>query len=377
MNEIVFGKEQALLAGIAAKFFREKSSIEVVRDLIETETGFDEEVWGEMVDAGWNGMVIPEANGGIGFDMTELVTVVEPMGRHLFASPFLSSQLVIQSLLKGGEHLEGLRKTWLPRLAEGAMASLAVVEPDGDWDLENCRCGASVSGASVRLSGEKRFVLDAAVADLFAITVHFDGGPAIAFVDADRIPEGALSREVVIDETRRSYRLSLDGVELDPECLLCGPVAREALAAVLHAALLLISAEACGGAAGALEGIVEYLKSRIQFDRPIGSYQALKHPTVDVLIGLERARSHLYHAATVYGAPQAEVALRMAKAASSEAFAFAGDRAIQFHGGFGFTYECDAQLYLRRALWCQTQHGDPIHHRKYLAELLLEPSEVS
>ena len=120
-----------------------------------------------------------------------------------------------------------------------------------------------------------------------------------------------------------------------------------------------------------LEVIVDYLKSRIQFDRPIGSYQALKHPTVDVLVGLERARSHLYHAATVYGTPEAEVALRMAKAASCEAFAFGGDRAVQFHGGFGFTYECDAQLYLRRALWCQTQYGDPLHQRKHLADLLL------
>ena len=376
MNDIVFGKEQALLQGIAAKFFREKSSVEAVRELIETETGFDAEVWAEMVEVGWNGMVIPEAHGGSGFGMTELVAIVEPMGRHLFSSPFFSTQLVVQALMNGGEGLEELQETWLPRLAEGAMASLAVVEADGGWDLESSRCEASESGGTVRLSGEKRFVLDAGVADLFAISVHFDGGPGIAgpavlFVEADRIPERARSREVVIDETRRSYRLALEGVEVDAGCLISGPSAREALVAVRHAALLLVSSEACGGAAGVLEVIVDYLKSRIQFDRPIGSYQALKHPTVDVLIGLERARSHLYHSATVYGTPEAEVALRMAKAASCEAFAFGGDRAVQFHGGFGFTYECDAQLYLRRALWCQTQFGDPMHQRKHLAELLL------
>ena len=119
MNDIVFGKEQALLLGVAAKFFREKSSVEVVRDLIETETDFEEEVWVEMVDAGWNGMVIAEEHGGTGFGMTELVTVVEPMGRHLFGSPFLSTQLVIQALLKGGAGLEALRENWLPRLAAG------------------------------------------------------------------------------------------------------------------------------------------------------------------------------------------------------------------------------------------------------------------
>ena len=114
------------------------------------------------------------------------------------------------------------------------------------------------------------------------------------------------------------------------------------------------------------------------FDRLIGSYQALKHPTVDVMIGLERSRSHLYHAASLFDdcagngdLTAAEVALRMAKAESSDAFAFAGDRAIQFHGAVGFTYECDAQLYLRRALWNQYQYGDSLHHRKRLAELML------
>jgi alkylation response protein AidB-like acyl-CoA dehydrogenase len=141
---------------------------------------------------------------------------------------------------------------------------------------------------------------------------------------------------------------------------------------VQRAAWLLLSAESAGGTAGVLDVVVEYLNTRTQFGRTIGAYQALKHPTVDILIGLERARSHVYHAASVLGQAEEEVALRMAKVESSEAFAFAGDRAIQFHGGFGFTYECDAQLYLRRALWCQYQFGDPPHHRAALAPALLD-----
>ena len=126
--------------------------------------------------------------------------------------------------------------------------------------------------------------------------------------------------------------------------------------------------------------VVDYLCTRTQFGHKIGSYQALKHPTVDMLMGLERARSHLYHAATLLDSQShlsahpsggAEIALRMAKAESTEAFAFASDRAIQFHGGFGFTYDCDAQLYLRRSLWLQYQYGDAPHHRAQLAHQLL------
>ena len=139
-----------------------------------------------------------------------------------------------------------------------------------------------------------------------------------------------------------------------------------------------------GGLAGVLNVIVDYLNTRKQFDRLIGSYQALKHPTAEILLSLEAARSHVYHAATLsnFGSNSGsnsgesgqkfEIALRMAKAHSSEAFAYAGDRAVQFHGGFGFTYECDAQLYLRRALWCQYQYGDERYHRQKLAPLLID-----
>jgi alkylation response protein AidB-like acyl-CoA dehydrogenase len=135
-----------------------------------------------------------------------------------------------------------------------------------------------------------------------------------------------------------------------------------------------VAAEMAGGHASTLDLIVDYLKTRKQFDHYIGSYQALKHPTVDILIGLEANRSHVYHAASLFDVNQGDsrrLAVRMAKAVASEGMAYAGDRAIQFHGGFGFTYECDAQLYLRRALWCQHQFGDEAHQRTMLAPLIL------
>ena len=280
---------------------------------------------------------------------------------------------MIQGLLNAGvgNGAEALRQEWLPRLAEGAIATLAAVDLEGGWALESSVSRAEVSGSKVTLHGAKSFVLDAGEAELILVTTVLDNEPALIALERSRIPDAALERETVIDETRRSYRLTLDGVEVDDGSLIRGEAALAALRAIGDMALLLVSAESCGGIAGTLEIVVDYLKSRTQFDRKIGSFQALKHPTVDILIGLERSRSHLYHAATVFGEAEAPTALRMLKAEASESFAFAGDRAVQFHGAFGFTYECDAQLFLRRALWCQSQYGDAMHHRKHLADLLL------
>ena len=214
-------------------------------------------------------------------------------------------------------------------------------------------------------------MLDAAQAKVVVASVMLDGVARLVLIQADQIPSGALAREVVIDETRRSYTFQLDGISVPQSQLLDGAD----FLALEQAAMLLLVAEMSGGLAGVLHVIIDYLTTRKQFDQYIGSYQSLKHPTVQILLSMEACRSHLYHAATLMAAGDAEAAeeaVRMAKAQGSEAFAFAGDRAVQFHGGFGFTYECDAQLYLRRALWCQYQFGDAAYHRELLAPLLLD-----
>ncbi len=238
----------------------------------------------------------------------------------------------------------------------------------------------TVDGSRASLRGEKHYVLDAPNAALTVVSATAEGRPAVALLTRSELEAATIVRQTVIDETRRSYRISFQDLEFPSDRLILADAALEALAAIRETALLLQSAEAVGGTQGVLDVILEYLKSRKQFGRLIGSYQALKHPTVDILCELERARSLVFHAATVCDArvgegavdrEPAEVAVRMAKASSSDAFAFAGDRAIQFHGGFGFTYECDAQLFLRRALWLQYQFGDSRHHRTHLADLVL------
>ncbi|MCB1684849.1 MAG: acyl-CoA/acyl-ACP dehydrogenase [Pseudomonadales bacterium] len=368
-NTLTFSEEQGMLLDTAAEFFRQKSPIAEVRRQLLTEEGFDAAVWREMAALGWTGLAVPEAHGGSGFGLAAAVVLAEPMGRYLSATPLLSTQLFVQGVLAGTEEV---RDRYLGRIAAGAAATVALLEADGNWDLSSARAAFTVSGGDVRLSGRKTFVSDAAVAELLLISGRCEDAPALVVVEASELPQGALRRETILDETRRSYQVVLDGISVPSSRLIAGASARTALAAIRDAALLLFSAEAAGGIAGTLDLIVDYLNTRTAFGRKIGSFQALKHPSVDILIGLERSRSHVYHAASLIAAgEEPEAALRMAKAEASESFAFAGDRAVQFHGGFGFTYECDAQLFLRRALWLQYAFGDAAHHRKHLAQLLL------
>ncbi|MBT5722576.1 MAG: acyl-CoA dehydrogenase, partial [Gammaproteobacteria bacterium] len=249
--------------------------------------------------------------------------------------------------------------------------AMALIETNGSWILDQIEAQAIASEDMFELSGTKCFVTDADAADFYIVSVNVEAKARLALVKREQIPEGNLHREIVIDETRRSYQLDLDGIMVPVDQLLEG----SDFQAIEFASLLLLSAEITGGLVGSIHTIVEYLNTRRAFDKVIGSYQALKHPTVKILLDLEASRSHLYHAATVLAddnAGEAEIALRMAKAHGSAAFAFAGDRAVQFHGGFGFTYECDAQLYLRRALWCQYQFGDEAYHRQLLEPILLD-----
>jgi alkylation response protein AidB-like acyl-CoA dehydrogenase len=372
---IRFSDEQAMLLDSATAFCRERSPSSTVRKLMSTEHGFDRAVWDQIVQLGWLGIAVPEHHGGSGLTLGHTAVIAEPMGRHLLATPFASTQIFTQGLLSLGDHR--LQAEWLPRICQGSIASVALFEDDGDWTLDQVHCHATLAGATATLHGEKTLVLDAAVADVLLVSLLLDGHFALALVPTASLPPGALQRETVVDETRRSCRLDLNGVQMPANALSTGIHALAALEAMRNAALLLASAEAAGGIAGVLDVIVEYLNTRTTFGRKIGSYQGLKHPSADILIGLERARSHVAHAATLLADEDdlgldAEVALRMAKVEAGDSFVNAGDRAVQFHGGFGFTWDCNAQLYLRRALWLQPWFGDAAHHRRRLADKLWE-----
>lgn len=369
-TKITFSEEQAMLQDVAVNFCREKVSIGEVRRQIASDSGFDRELWKEIAGLGWLAVAVPEEFGGTNLSLAEVVSIVEPMGRHLAGTPFVSTQLFTQGILAGGSDEQ--KNTLLPKICEGAVGTVALFERDGDWDLEHIDAVAAIEGGKVHLSGAKTLVCDAGIAEHFLVSVQLAGAPALTILSATDLSRERQRRETVIDETRRSFTIDLAGVSILRSALISGDNARAALKAIRDAALLLSSAEAAGGIAGTLELIVGYLNDRKAFGKKIGSYQSLKHTCSDILIGLERTRSHVYHAASLIAAGEnAEIALRMAKAEAGDSFVFAGDRSIQFHGGFGFTFDCDGQLFLRRALWLQYAFGDAAHHRRRLADLLL------
>ncbi len=371
LGRLGFSEDQATLLDVATSFCSDKSPMAKVRRLIEDETGHDPDVWREIVELGWLGIAIPEDHGGAGLGLAEVVPVMEQMGRHMLAGPFYSTTLAAQALLAGGT--EDQKRILLPRLAGGATATLALCEANDDWDLGNIASTATrTSNGTLRLSGVKRLVCDASAATHIIASVLFEGRPALVAFERASLPREALRREVIIDETKRSYSLTLDGLEAPADGLLDPDRAEAALRHIHLAANLLAAAEMCGGTQAVIDDTVDYLKTRVQFGKLIGSYQALKHPIVDAYIGYEQARSHLYSAAHCFNEQGVgEIATRMAKAQADTAISFATDRAIQFHGGFGFTYDCDAQLYRRRAIWHASQYGDAAYHKARLTDLLL------
>ncbi|MBT4521194.1 MAG: acyl-CoA/acyl-ACP dehydrogenase [Halieaceae bacterium] len=365
-----FSEEQAMILDTAREFCRDKSPVSAVREQLDTELGYDTGTWDEMVSLGWAGIALPEAYGGSGLGISALVPVVESMGRALLSTPLVSTALAAQMILRGGNTEQAERL--LPDLASGTTATLALLE-NADWGDTRIGCIVDANGT---LSGSKKYVMDAGTAQLFVVLVEHDGAPALALVRREQLADGAISSHTLIDQTKRAANIDFSGISLADADLICGETVATALGDVLLLGALLTAAEATGSAAACLDTVVEYLKTRKQFGRLIGSYQALKHPTVEMLTAMDSARSLLYHAATIVTdetlGKDAEIACRMAKAQATEALLFAGDRAVQFHGGMGFTYECDAQLYIRRAQWVQQQFGDSLHHRKRLAALLLD-----
>lgn len=376
---LAFSDEQSMLLESAKSFCGDKSDINAVRSLLKSDSGHNPKVWQEMVALGWTGIAIPEQYGGFNMGLGSTVPVIESMGRHLLGTAFITSTLAAQAILRGGS--EAQREKWLPKVVEGTVGTMALLDNE-DWGAKLCGVTATLNGSGstsqIALSGKKRLVADATVADFFVVSINHNGNPTLAIVDASQLAEGAITANTLIDETKRAATVDFTGVTISPDALL--PHSEQALKDVRLIGALLIAAEATGTSAATLDCIVSYLTSRIQFGRLIGSYQSLKHPTVEILLQMDSARSLIYHAATLFdkgldkGPVEAdtEIACRMAKAQATETLLFAGDRAVQFHGGMGFTYDCDAMLYIRRAQWAQHQYGDAQHHRLHLARLLLD-----
>jgi alkylation response protein AidB-like acyl-CoA dehydrogenase len=359
-----YDEDHALLRDEARRWLAERATPAELRRLAQDARGDDPAWWKQLAELGWTGLTVPEKCGGAGLGALALAVMCEESGRRLLPSPLMPTLLAAKAIELAGNDAQ--RERWLPRIARGeAIATLAYAEASGAWEAGET--SATIAGA--RLSGNKAHVWAAPVVHAFVVPAREHGALRFAVVDS-RDAGVAREAEVVIDPSRRQGRVRFERAACD---VLTGD-ADAAWRALIPWAQLALAAELAGAADAALAMTAAYARTRVQFDRPIGSFQAIKHPLVNVLIGVEQLRTLVYVAASALDAGDAEAPLlaRMAKAAASETAPHACNRAVQFHGGYGFTEDCDAHLYLRRALASRVAFGDARSQRAAIASALLE-----
>ncbi|MCP4958834.1 MAG: acyl-CoA/acyl-ACP dehydrogenase [Actinomycetia bacterium] len=361
-----FTEEQEELRNIVRSFLEDKSPESAVRDLMETENGYDDAVWSQMAEQlGLQSLIIPEEYGGQGFGYVELIVVLEEMGRALLCAPFFSSIVASNALLQSAN--TAAMEKYLPGIASGeTIATLALAEASGRWDAEGVSVEASGDSGSVTISGEKMFVIDGAAANLLIVAARSNGGIHLYTVEGDA---SGLSREslATMDQTRKQARVTFDNT---PAEHLADTNNFEMISTILDLAAVALAAEQVGGAQFVMEMAVQYAKDRVQFGRPIGSFQAIKHKCADMLLEVESAKSAAYYAGWCAAEMNDELAsvASLAKAYCSEAYFHCAAENIQIHGGIGFTWEHPAHLYFKRAKSSELMFGDPTYHRELLAQ---------
>ena len=370
-----FSEEQEQLREAVRRFMEAKSPSSEVRRLMETTEGYDEAVWKQMAqELGLQSLHIPETHGGQGFTFVELGIVLEEMGRVLLCAPYFSTVvLAADAIMNAGTDAQ--QGELLPGIASGeTIAALAFTEPNGRWDASGITMEASGSGDSYQLSGTKMFVIDGHTANTIITVARLagtSGEDGISFFAVDGDASGLTRTPLAtMDQTRKQARLDFSDVAARP---LGDPGAGwAALSKTLDQAAVGLSNEMVGGAQKVLEMAVEYAKVRVQFGRPIGSFQAIKHKCADMLLEVESAKSAAYYAAWAAAEDNEElpVVASLAKAYCSDAYFHAAAENIQIHGGIGFTWEHDAHLYLRRAKSSELLFGTPRAQRRRLADLV-------
>ncbi|MCC6848669.1 MAG: acyl-CoA dehydrogenase family protein [Deltaproteobacteria bacterium] len=378
--DLVLNEEQEMLARSAREFVTGRSSLRRVRQLRDTNDpdGFSRELWREMAGLGWLGITIPEALGGAGLGWMDQMVVLEEMGRGLMPEPFTSTVLLgATALLLGGSDAQ--RRAHLPKIAGGERLFAAAYQETGSrYDASTVATTAVKSAKGFTIAGEKIQVLDGHVADVLVVSARTSGatgdadGLTLLLVAADT-PGVAIERQSRIDG-RNAALVRFDGVEVGADAVLGAVGGGGALLGrVLDRACIGVSAEMLGAMQAAFAMTNEYLKTRMQFGVPIGSFQALKHRAAKMYIELELSRSAVLgaHRALDEGKDDATVAklASLAKARCSDAFALIGNECVQMHGGIGVTDEHDIGLFFKRARVAEATFGDAAFHRARTARL--------
>jgi len=363
-----FTEEQEELRKTVRQFLDAKSPEAAVREQMETDNGFDPAVWSQMGEQlGLQGLIVPEEFGGSGYSYVELGIVLEEMGRALLCAPFFSTVVLAANTLIHSDDAAA-QAAHLPGIADGStIATLAFTEPSGKWDESGITMEATASGDGFTLAGTKMFVIDGHTANLVLVAARTGKGVSLFAVEGDAagLTRTALS---TMDQTRKQAKLEFAGTP----ATLVGTEGEgwTVLSRVLDLAAVGLAAEQVGGAQKVLDMAVEYAKVRVQFGRPIGSFQAIKHKCADMLLEVESAKSAAYYGMWCAAELNDELpsVASLAKAYCSEAYFHATAENIQIHGGIGFTWEHPAHLYFKRAKSSELLFGDPTYHRELLAQ---------
>ncbi len=375
-----FGEDEKLLRDSARKFLEDALPIDKLRTLVapdhveayESDTQpvyYDESIWKQIVELGWTTLAVPEEAGGAGMKMVAVASLAEEAGRAALPSPLIST-LVSTCVLREAKS-DGASAA-LGRIAAGEAATMAMTNATGSWEADDTDVVAEGAGDGVKLSGTACFVQDARKASFFVVAARGDAGVGLYCVDADA-PGVEILPDQIVDLTRDQARVRFDGVAVGADAVAAtAGSGADAIRAATPAMLVIIAADLCGAAEWQLQTTAEYARVRTQFDHPLGFFQAVKHPIVNMMIDIDRARSLVYGAAcdidTGEGNPQ--LSARMAKSAAADAAAFACGRSVQLHGGIGFTWECDLHIYFKRQKHNQALYGDAIYQRAKIGELL-------
>lgn len=347
-------ESQQILKSNARKFFAAECPISEVRRIMETDTAQDKKLWSAMAEQGFLGVVFPEDAGGMGLGFVELAALAEEMGRALVPGAFLSN-------LFAGAVLQATGAKHLAEISNGAKtATVALLEANASWDPKAVHMPT--------LAGDKLFVPDAASADYIVVAARDGGKLALYLVDGKAVQKTLMPS---MDLTRRLYKVRFDHPAA--ELLVEGDAARRALDHALNVVTVALCAEMTGGMQRMMDIAVEYAKTRKQFGKPIGQYQAVQHQCADMLLYTESSRSAAYYAAYTMteGSNDAPTAVSVAKTYASDACRETGNRAVQVQGGMGFTWENDTHLFYRRAKASEIAFGDATYHRERIARLVI------
>ena len=384
-----FGDEEQMIRDSVARLLKERLGIERLRSLVAGDhreayeadvapLAHDEKLWRELVELGVTALAVPEAAGGAGIATVAVAAVAEEAGRAALPSPLISTLQATFILREAGPAAHA----WLARIAGGEAATPAVTNSHGSWDANDTDVVARIdAGAgttqSVVLDGTACFVQDARKAGFFVVAARDASGATGAgsrtglyCVPADA-PGVTIHPDRIVDLTRDQAHVELSQVEVPAEGIITTDAGVAAMTAALPARLTIVAADLCGAAEWQLQTTAEYARVRTQFERPIGFFQAVKHPIVNMMIEVDRARSLVYDAAcAIDHEPSGALrSARMAKSAASDAAAFCSGRSVQLHGGIGFTWECDVHIWFKRQKHNQFLLGDGIYQRSRLAEL--------